>query len=492
MTAEATRAEKLLQRIVRNGKAGLTPCGADFLVANLDPFHDTQLSKLEGWPDVETGASVVRIVKQSMTISATSGGGSPVTAPWDAHISCVPVMDPWYYDATTARQDNVVVRGNVPLAPFGGLMARGVFNTGQPVNWFPPQADPSLLGSLSLNSQYTKGLSRIIGIGIEVHDVTAAIARQGTATVYCQVEPKDEPNFFTVISNQSGGTSGLWTENLTGTTMRLPPTNIADAMLYPGSRQWKAEEGVYEVGRFHTNENPPKQPLYNAPLWMPEGTDQQAVGSVTAPFSNTTNLFIPSTLGSVNQSYSTNNLLIQGVISQTFLSIPAGKIYPFHNFGCIFSGLNPQSTLTINLNVYVESFPSIADPSILVLATPSCQYDPFALELFSQAISNMPVGVKVAENFTAGWFDGILQKIADWAPVIGTALGTVVPGAAAIGTGVGTVARFMAPANSTVPPGRPVVGPKRKKVKKKNAMIATGNRGRDPKKQIQGPLPRPK
>jgi len=79
----------------------------------------------------------------------------------------------------------------------------------------------------------------------------------------------------------------------------------------------------------------------------------------------------------------------------------------FDQCGAIFTGLNPQTTLTVNYRLFVEVFPGSS--SVLSnFSKPSPLADKFALELYSEICHKSPVGVEVKFNGLGDWFiDGI-------------------------------------------------------------------------------------
>ncbi len=115
-----------------------------------------------------------------------------------------------------------------------------------------------------------------------------------------------------------------------------------------------------------------------------------------------------------------------------------GRVHPFHQSGAIFTGLSFNTTLTLNLNVYYESFPSMSDPNILALAKPSAIYDPCALELYSRVLQELPVGVPVRENGLGDWFLNAASTAAKYlGPVISMMPHPIAKGAGAALTYLG-------------------------------------------------------
>lgn len=465
MQGSISRAERLMTKWVGDGK--ITEAGKDFLVAAMDPFHDTQLKELQGWPDLEVGASVVRCIKQTMNISATSGGAAAATTPWDCHVALLPWLSAQTFDVTASRSGNVFTFDSAVAnsAAIGGLVAMGTFTTGTDVNWFPSSvAAGNLLGQLNLPATYEKGMGRVIGIGFEVVDTTADLYKQGSLVCYRQDETPKDSHLFCGFDVTAG--SGVSEYDLVGTLIRMPPVNTAQAMLFPGSRQWAAREGAYVTGVFHSNENPPFGAGYNCPILMDVDEDE----TMSANPANTTVLHIPES--------KTSLLVARGGLNYSKGATPPCKLYPYHQSGIILSGLNPQSTFSVTMNVYYESFPNISEQEILVLATPSAEFDSNALNIYSHALSLMPVGVMVKENPFGEWFTDLVDTVSGFLSNVPGPIGMIAKG---INAGVPAfrnavapekkkrqprVRQLAAPQQPPLPP-RPHASQKKKKNKKK-------------------------
>jgi hypothetical protein len=108
--------------------------------------------------------------------------------------------------------------------------------------------------------------------------------------------------------------------------------------------------------------------------------------------------------------------------------------------GQIFSGLSLSSTLTVNWNVYYETFPTPYS-NLVTLAKPSCVYDYIALEMLSRILSEIPVGVPAGDNWDGEWWADAVEKLASFAPAIGTALAG--PAGMALGTTVGVAGKAL-------------------------------------------------
>jgi hypothetical protein len=245
---------------------------------------------------------------------------------------------------------------------------------------------------------YMSGPSRIIGMGWEVNNTTSELNKQGMVTVYRLPEPRMISQEFAVVGIGSS----------TGQVFRPPVSTTQSAMLISGTRQWPAKEGCYVVAPFVGQDNPPLQPDYVQPII-------QQVETVEATVSMT----------SINQGLIANNT--SPVLVPFHMNNGSGitseqccKICPLHQTGAIFTGLSLQTTLTLQVNFYVESFPGLAEKSILVLATPSAEYDPRALELFSHCLRTLPVGVPAGMNGNGDWFaDAVLSLASVAEPIAG-------------------------------------------------------------------------
>jgi len=412
----------------------MSQCGRDFLIAAIDPMHDTQLQNLAGWPDLECAGSVRRCIKQSINISKPAAGIT--TNNWDCHIVCWPWLTQSLCSAI--QQGNNVLQDNPAALPgafgYGGITTFAT-NAGELLDIFHDIAGnhTTASGLLTLDATFTKGVGRCVGIGFEVINTTSDLNRQGTCTVYRSPQLKDSE--FTA-QVQMTGLNGF----LSCQQVRPPPVTIDEAMLFPGSRQWKAAEGCYCVYPFVGAENPPKAQEFTNPVVC---TDRTALVSETLP--------------AVTPAIS--------AVAGGGVQIPPIKIEDLHMPGAMFTGLSAETTLTLNWNVYYESFPSVDEREILVMATPSCHYDPIALEFFSRALSTLPIGVPAADNPSGEFFSDFVEGIAKYAPKLGKAMGGPFD---LLGQGIGSVAEYvhdnyMAP---PTPQTKPKLNQQRKVTKK--------------------------
>ncbi len=408
---KVTRAERLLDRIVQSGR--LTSKGRDWLIAAVDPMHDTQLPDLQGWPDIADQPSVVRCVKKTVTLHAPSGLAEGDT--WTAMMMTLPVLN----QRTVHVADNVCdvykYVSDTDRMPIGPLV----------IKTFPSTiTDWSIEGTLmmgvnnieviALDNEYAQGNGRLVSMGFEVVNTTAEIYKQGT--VHTFRVPQQQETYPTLKVSRPTSVAGLYVSDaFTGRQIQSWPANEQAVTLMPGTRTWKAADGNYSVVPFISAENP----ITPAEFVQPVLCDEFTRGELVFQTSMNTDTMIP---------YPVTPAFAPECVN-TFL---ANKWAPVHSTGAVYLGLSKPTVLTVTVNMYYEYFPSAADSSLVTLAKPSASYDPLALEMYSEAISTMPVSVPASMNGFGDWFAGLVSK---WAVPIGGAL-TPLFGPAAAGVGL--------------------------------------------------------
>jgi hypothetical protein len=428
------KTEMMLDKFEKS--AGLTCDGRRWLIAAIDPYHDT-IVKPEGYPDNYVGGSIVQVVKQQMTVTAPAIIG---TGTWDCHIFNLP-----WLTSNSSTQMTISNVGNdllsvsaSPLATIGGITAVSG----------PPGSDLSLLtnpqafsgstNSITLPASYFAGPFRVIAQGFEVTNTTSLLNVQGAVTVYRQPQPQPGARHCMRL-NSGTAQSPINLATFSTEFWLAPPSSVANAQLLAGSKVWDAKEGAYVVLTQRTTElsDPVVQPV--VPLTVAPGF------TALAPPSFCYYPFVSST------------------------SIPAYIPTHDHNLGgAYFTGLSSQTSLTVTWNVYIERFPTPGELDLVVLATPSPVYDPVAFELYSRCLSDMPVGVPVSENNLGDWF---AEAVAGIAPYLGGALSALPHPLAQAGAfavkAAGKVARgYLQPPGGNNPEVTKAASAKRKKKRK--------------------------
>jgi len=293
----------------------------------------------------------------------------------------------------------------------------------------------------------------LIATGVEVVNTTAALYKGGAVTVYRSPCPKS-----TMTGETYSGTSDPVLNSLGSFPVGiLPPSTQANASLFPNSKTWGAEEGVYIVGALNTTENPYYTP---AP-------------GISGLLSPTSAASMEAGTGWVG--YLPRILKPDSPADNHDLSA-CSTVWPWDVSGCVFSGLNENSTLQVTVRYYIERHPSIAEPDLLVLARTPCPYDPTVQEIYARAMHELPVGVPVGMNPLGEWFNEVLDAVATWAPQIGSAVGNIIPGANIVGKGIGMGAQAWRDQrkNTKGAGGKPPVPPKGGTTTKKVKFNAKG------------------
>jgi hypothetical protein len=389
--SRAERGDKIIDMMSR--KAMLTEEGASWLKIALDPFHDLPVQHIAGWPDITSADSVVRCVKKTMTIT------KPASLP-DANWGFSVVVDP---DSVIASYGRYGRANNVLSVLTATTVAGGVrvycseapyifdFQVGMEY-----QTEPDNI--------YLKGLCRIIGMGFEITDDTAELYKQGHCFHARQSNDIGPP--FTIQVGQKGSTSQLTTA--TAVPVRAMYRTVESMTLNPMCVSWPAKQGSYTVCAFN-GVNPPRAAGYETPFMIrnndPDTGDDNVGGILTT---NTVDVFVHSPIG---------------VDANNMSAMPPSKVIPIDCHQSIYTGLHSSATFTVTVKYYIESFPSIAEKDVLVLASPSAPYDPVALEMYNYALAHLPVAVPVGDNPDGEW----------WAEVVEAATGVLAPMAAAFG-----------------------------------------------------------
>jgi len=414
----ASRARKILDELVATRQ--LTPAGLAWLTLAVDPWHDTAVTGLEGLPDQGIGKSVSFQVVQELNISKNTSPGTLPAGNWQCRIGNFPILTPeqlapglFYGDVCFQDNTNAQLLQSVAVqyeADGVDFQSTGVYSV------FPANQQ-----GVSLPVEYTKGVMKIIGVGIEVINTTSSLHKQGLASFCRMVQPDSEPyTSYIAITAPPGG----WSVK-TVTPVRALPKNIAEMALYPGFAQHEAGEGYYAPVLLKFNRHR-HFPVPQTTLLLdddPEGGPFDVTKPIVCHTTGLAPLVIP---GNATTFYSSRDLPLY---------------YDCDSNVVVFSGLSDETTLTLRVRYICERFPNDAEKQMLVIATPSAVYDPVALEIYSRAAQRLPAGVPFSENPAGEWWVKMLETIAEVAtpfltmvhPGLGIASGAVagISGAAA-------------------------------------------------------------
>jgi len=440
-----TLAGPLADKLVANKT--IKPTSRDWLVAALDPFHDTAIRPV-GYPDLAGDPTIVECLKYSTTIATPSGLSG---ANWDCNIVSLPELMVSNSGANSSRLDTGYLDQygtfvGVSNITAGQLTAIAVAAGGDTF--------PSSSGTMGANITTTKcdgqlsgvlyGNTRIIAMGFEVTNTTADIYKQGSVVCY-RAPAYTSPNydaFFPALTVSGGATVAA--ASGAGYVSQPYPRTTSEALAQYGAVQWAASEGAYVVSTMSDVSNP-LTPIANGRHQFGALTGQQ-IGA------------LKTTVGGTS---------IQTAIKPT----------PFDYCGAFFSGLSAQTTLQVTVRYYVEVAPSSNQATLVQLATPSASFDSKALELYAAVIARLPVACPVGSNASGDWWQTALEAIRDYAGKVG---GLVGPIGGLIGEGVGALAGLSIKKINQVEDAMAMVkAAKAKEQKEKD-------------KQIQKPVPPPR
>jgi len=409
------KARAILDRMMLNRT--VTPKGVEWLIAATDPFHDTELS-VSGYPDISATRSLCQTVTKTFTVE------TPLSIPanWDAHVFFLPLTyafgssvasgvanNPGYYPTqmNMPGQINQAAINTLPTPLYGGV---NVIGCAAGTAWNDVSADNQ--ANVAFDPTFSTDTHRLIGCGFEVVNTTAELYKGGSVTSYRI--PSQVSEYTVTNLNQALDISPV-------KFIVAPPMTQQGATLYPDSKTWAASEGVYSISTLNTTQN-----AYYTPA-------PSCGGVIVSP-------------GTTMLTAATNT-----VGSQTMIWIPANgasnggnplarnccTAMPWDVNGCVFSGLNTNTALTVTAKYYYERLPSPSNPQLLVLTKQPAPFDPIIMEIYARCMADLPIACPVGDNPLGEWFTEVLDTVAEWAPKIGNALGTIVPGAGLIGQGLG-------------------------------------------------------
>jgi len=447
-TSDVQRSQRVLDKV--GSRLGLTEAGKQWLIAAVDPFHDTPLNVC-GYPDNNEAASVLQVVKLSTPIVAPTAAGS---GNWDCHIHQFPWMSAnagmgGNFSSTIGGDQHSgygsFLLGASASAPgsitnsttqWGGLAYDSVASTANTFQYTDLGTSVTPFASQLL--PYTNGEYRVVAMGFEVVNTTSDLNIQGLCTVYrqpCAEIDSAKATFVTTgnVSTSVGfNTFGFGYSDILKTA--APPSTTGEALLLEGSRQWKAKEGCYVVSTYNSSEN--SAGTNNTTPVMSLSSADSASCRWVLVFPPTA---LPSTWGSYEFIGNPSS-----PVDFTIKMLPTGgcNFQPFNHSGAYFTGLSNSTTLQLNATYYIERFPSQQDSALVVLARNSCHGDHIALDLYSEIIKEMPVGVPQRMNGMGEWFADAVSSATDFiAPVLSA---IPIPMAQTVGAGmkmVGNVAK---------------------------------------------------
>lgn len=408
---------------------------ADWLTGALDPFHDFNYTP-EGLPDQYSGSSCVQFIKQKRVFTKPAG----ITGDWDLHIFSVPTMSSGigriYSNVTPGKADQARNANNISgmgtLTFFATPAGTSALPTGSGAGFVNPTGS-LLVANSPCDNGNTFSLMRLIGGGFEVHNDTAPMYRKGAVTVYSQPSELQDRFMRMQVSDASIAAGNTFSNSLNVSCFRLPPSDVNLATTNVNARTWSAEEGCYVP--FQLNMNKTSFQMATANPLVGFTVDNSADYAATT--SGWGSELDPVAAYSYQEAIGP---VVAGNIGTEYLRPDQPlRLCNIQTVGAYFTGLSPETVLTIDIRFIVEIAPTPANTTLVSLATPSAQYDPTALELYSRAIRELPPGVKVSMNAAGDWWKVISGTIKAVAPVAsafgpyGKAVSMAATGLAALG-----------------------------------------------------------
>lgn len=377
--SEATIAESEITAMAR--AVGCSQDGVAFIKQALDPFSD-DLRDPVGMPDMEIGNSVCQHIKRTYTY--TVGAAAEDVNVFLDNIDCQVTLS-----ANSTYVDGITIQGNY-LADSPGL----VFTRRGGVRIRKAAAGTQLTqdldfdhgGVLALPGTFTNnGSCRVTAKALEIHNVSNKLVVGGAVTVYRATG--DIPylkDSCSVLRNQTTPTTIC--NSFIGKTASAVPETEADAVAYPGSQTWDAEDGCYIVG-------------------MPAAQTNEVSDSDGA-----------NTILITSGASAAGKVWLNSVAANTVPRLIVGepKVFsPFFLTGAYFSGLPAGTQLKINVIYYVERFiqSTTASIDLVTMGRPSPYYDPAALELYAKTAQRAPVGTKAKNNADGDWIKNIADLL---------------------------------------------------------------------------------
>jgi hypothetical protein len=265
---------------------------------------------------------------------------------------------------------------------------------------------PTAIGDTysQLGSVMSTDRCRLIAAGIEIHNTTAEIYKQGSLTVAQLPDVAEDAGM--VMYFFSGGATAVENTPVQADRCCVQACTVGPLQSVPGACVWPAAHGVYAIPRMVS-------PTKNIQHFSQGGAGVGGMSRVPILYGTDGKTATPEPIGWV------------GGPTEQFGFVPFGP-NGFAPLQIFFNGLSAQTTLTITFRTIVEYFPSVGS-SLLPLASPSPSYDILALQIYSQIISSAPYAVPVDQNESGDYFKKILALVSRGLGLLSPMLGEFAP-----------------------------------------------------------------
>lgn len=365
-------------------------------VLNLcNPFQDQPINPV-GWPDSKAVPSLIMVDTQEATIKQPAGLAAGDT--WDMHVGILPLA--FQMSTAVSAGGTVLANGVFSAAPVASQVYGPyvVFTgaTGANLTFTPKQAAATAAfegsyGTLAQGSQF-----RVVAQAIEVVNTSADLYRNGMAYAY-RTSGESTPGYY--LPTASPATSAIGQVAV----INRPPSSYNGILNIKTTYEGDGRDGLYIINTPSKFVNPVK-----------------ANFGATAVFSNQS--------GSLQEDVT----YTQG----------AGPLNDWNVIGGFISGISQNSSFVVRFRTVIEIFPGVSENNGLIrLASAPVPYSPLIEEILTRVLAEMPAGCAYTENPFGEWFSKVVDAVADYAPQIGGALGTVLPGVGLAGKVLGLGAR---------------------------------------------------
>jgi len=357
----------------------LSPDAQDWLTLALDPYHDYTRA-IEGCPDELTQRSFVRCHNQALTVGCTAENDS---------------IGITYFGAHGAAQNLHLGSPITPANAFGvyplqvDRCATGDF----PTIMGRTTGDTTTLGGFDTTLD-PKIPSRIIALGLEVHDITQELYKKGSLTAATMFSTAQKA--YSVMS-LNGDTTGVSDVGVPFTLLPMVPSSLEALQSAPGSVNWPAHKGIYIVAKMHHPQHPARF---------------KTIGNFNLPRPN---IISEGTNGANSDFYTTPTVYI---LPRHYAAVGGWEESGFESFKIVLSSLSINSAFRITFRTIVEYFPDPDDLTSLSLATLSPAYEPRAFQLYQQVAHRLAVAVPVSSNAAGDWWKAVWKVVQQVAPAV--------------------------------------------------------------------------
>lgn len=268
----------------------------------------------------------------------------------------------------------------------------------------------------SMHGCYGDDRCRLIGAAIEVTNTTAEIYQQGAVTTAMLPDIAKDTGTVTYLDVNVAPWLGIEAQ---ADTLPTFASYVEDLRRVPTSQTWKAKDGVYAV---------PRLVAPDLVVGDPDTLERTVIIHDTAP-----------ALGAPGYSIRPHAKTVIGPIEKPMISCP--MVSGFSPLQIFFTGLSPETTLSVSLRTIVEYFPAV-NSVLLPTSMPSPPFDPLSLALYSAAVQRAPYAVPVDFNAAGDYFRMVLKAIEAVAPMIGGLTGPYAPIFNVAGSAAGALAKI--------------------------------------------------